>query len=186
MMYQCDTLCCYGLWCWWYIHWIEAIKELCNVVCTYVTLYSYGLQKWGYQRMMDLPILVSVILNHIQIFEWIVETYTRLTLLFCSVENNPKTPQITGPVQVQWSNSQKTTHLSDYVRSIPQKIRKGPPNLRGTFTQVSQPWVKYMSFTHIILLMEEIPHQLIWRNYHYLQGFYTSQVVQDFFHHQYQ
>ena len=36
-----------------------------------------------------------------------------------------------------------------------------------------------------ILLMEEILHQLIWRNYHYLEGFYTSQVVPNLFHQQY-
>ena len=30
-----------------------------------------------------------------------------------------------------------------------------------------------------------ILHQLIWRIYHYLQGFNTSQMVQDFFHQQY-
>ena len=35
------------------------------------------------------------------------------------------------------------------------------------------------------LLMEEILHQLIGRLSHCLQGFYTSQVVQDFFHQQY-
>ena len=32
----------------------------------------------------------------------------------------------------------------------------------------------------VILLMEEILHQLISSSSHYLQGFYTSQVVQDF------
>ena len=36
------------------------------------------------------------------------------------------------------------------------------------------------------LLMEEILRHLIWLIYRYLQGFYLSQVVQDFFHQQYQ
>ena len=36
-----------------------------------------------------------------------------------------------------------------------------------------------------ILLMEEILHELIDSLSHYLQGFYTSQVVQDFFLQQY-
>ena len=45
----------------------------------------------------------------------------------------------------------------------------------------------YISGTRIrmILLMKEILHQLICRPYHYLQCFYLSQVVQDFFHQQY-
>ena len=34
--------------------------------------------------------------------------------------------------------------------------------------------------------MDKILHQLIGSLSHYLQGFYTSQVVQDFFHQQYQ
>ena len=37
----------------------------------------------------------------------------------------------------------------------------------------------------VILLMEYILHQLIGSLSHYLHGFYTSQVVQDFFHQQY-
>lgn len=126
-MYQCDTLCRYGLWRWWYIHWIEAIKELCNVVCTYVALYSYGLQKWGYQRTMDLAILVSVILNHIQIFEWIVETYTRLTLLFWSVKNNPTTPQI-NQVQCRCSEVIHKKTQTCYIMSdlYPKRSEKAP------------------------------------------------------------
>ena len=37
----------------------------------------------------------------------------------------------------------------------------------------------------LILLMEEFLHHLIGSSSHYLQGFLTSQVVQDFFHQQY-
>ena len=36
----------------------------------------------------------------------------------------------------------------------------------------------------VVLLMEEILHQLIGSLSHYLQGFCTSQVVQDFSHQQ--
>ena len=45
----------------------------------------------------------------------------------------------------------------------------------------------YISGTSIrmILLMKEILHQLMCRIHHYLQCFYLSQVVQDFFHQQY-
>ena len=40
-------------------------------------------------------------------------------------------------------------------------------------------------FFWVILLMEEILHQLIGSLSHYLQGFHTCQVVLDFFHQQY-
>ena len=39
--------------------------------------------------------------------------------------------------------------------------------------------------TQVILLMEEIMHQLIGNWPHSVQGFYTSQVVEDFFHQQF-
>ena len=40
-------------------------------------------------------------------------------------------------------------------------------------------------FLRVILLMEEILHQLICVNISLYTGFYVSQVVQDFFHQQY-
>ena len=58
----------------------------------------------------------------------------------------------------------------------------------GSKIQVTQKseWVALWSWKKIfILLMEEILHQLIGRLSHCLWVFYTSQVVQDFFHQQY-
>ena len=42
-----------------------------------------------------------------------------------------------------------------------------------------------MSVYQMLLLIAEMLHQLIGSLSQYLQGFYTSQVMQDFFHQQY-
>ena len=42
----------------------------------------------------------------------------------------------------------------------------------------------HIPLEYVILLMEEILHQLIGSLPQHLQGFFTSQVVHDFFHQQ--
>ena len=55
----------------------------------------------------------------------------------------------------------------------------GPQELRGSLVEI----LLRGNLGILMQLMEEILHQLIiWSISHYLQGFYTFHLVQDFFH----
>ncbi len=67
-----------------------------------------------------------------------------------------------------------------FVRLVPQSLVLSP----YITALVTSDWKSSVEISSL-LLMAEILHQLIGSLSHYLQGFYTSQVVQDFSHQQY-
>ena len=96
-----------------------------------------------------------------------------------------------GLIMKKWSWTQENNHRitknEGLIQLIPSTIA-GSQNVEGSRLDFSDVYhgTKLKRLSIVLLLMAEILHQLMGSVSHCLYRFYTSQVVQDFFHQQYE